>query len=72
MKYLGALLFVATAALWIGRIVAGVKTGTMELKLYLPSAPRESQPVLFWSYVAVCVGATCLCVWFAALCWGLD
>ena len=51
MNYILACAFGLFALLPLARAVSGLRSGAVDLKLYLPLAKRSERPVLYWVFV---------------------
>jgi hypothetical protein len=51
MKYVLACFFGLLALLPLVRAFSGLRSGVVNLKLYLPLARRAERPVLYWTFI---------------------
>ena len=71
MNILAGIFFAAFAICGFGRLFAGLKSGEMWLKLYLPVASRSDRPLLYWTYSVLLGIASVALGCFSVLCFGV-
>ena len=51
MRYIFGCVFGLFALLPLARLLSGLRSGVVELKLYLPPAKRSERPALYWVFI---------------------
>jgi hypothetical protein len=51
MKYVVACFFTIFAIVALYRAASGLRSGAVDLKLYLPLARRSERPALYWTFL---------------------
>jgi hypothetical protein len=53
VKYLFACFFGLLGLLPLSRALSGLRSGEVDVKLYLPLAKRSERPALYWTFICI-------------------